>query len=243
MLVLVPLILVTGSRAGLALGILALISCFWVYRKPAISVPRKRQSKMANWQIPVLLIGLIVLGATTFLFSRAQALERLGQANESEDNRELLVQPLLEMTSSYFPWGTGMGAFPETYAISEAFELLDQTYLNHAHNDWLELAITGGLPALILAVIMLIALVRGGFNAMKTQNKKDGAMLFARLGFVILVILGLASVVDYPARTPTISCLAVLAAVWLYGNPIKQSDGNSKKDGTVPLPSLANALT
>jgi hypothetical protein len=44
------------------------------------------------------------------------------------------------------------------------------------------------------------------------------------LGFVLLLLVILASVVDYPARTPMMMAVVVLAGLWLHGNcSVRQS--------------------
>ena len=46
-----------------------------------------------------------------------------------------------------------MGAFEKVFQANEPDALLGPVFLNHAHNDWLEAVITGGLPAAALLVI------------------------------------------------------------------------------------------
>jgi len=45
----------------------------------------------------------------------------------------------------------------------------------------------------------------------------------ARIGSLILLLVVLASAFDYPARTPTMMMIIVVAALWLHGDqPVKQ---------------------
>src|SRR3546814_9365868 len=59
-----------------------------------------------------------------------------------------------DMIQTYWMLGSGFGSFPGVYKIYEPDALLRPSYLNHAHNDWAELLITGGVP---FALIILAA--------------------------------------------------------------------------------------
>ena len=56
----------------------------------------------------------------------------------------------------YAPFGGGFGSFEAAYKIVEPVNLLSLQYLNHAHNDYLELAIEAGLPGLALAGLWIV---------------------------------------------------------------------------------------
>src|SRR3546814_13881846 len=56
----------------------------------------------------------------------------------------------------YWTAGSGFGSFAGAYKMFEPDNLLQEADFNHAHNDWAEVIITGGLPfALILAAAIL----------------------------------------------------------------------------------------
>src|SRR5690606_34739815 len=85
---------------------------------------------------------------------------------------------------------------------------------NHAHNDLLELALTGGLPALSILGWFVAWF---GLNAASVLRQRDRSAStdFARLGVVMIVVLLLSSVVDYPLRTPLMAALFAMACGWL----------------------------
>ena len=206
-LVLIPLILVTGSRAGLVLGAFAIISAFMLYRKPG----------SIGWRIWLSGTAVVTLGLLTALLSRAEALQRLVDTEELDGSRAQFWKPLIDLSGSYFPVGYGPGGFAENYAMVEPKRLLDSTYLNRAHNDWLELYASFGLAGLLVAVaslVMLLWFCRWTIAYRKDQTREA---MFARLGMLMLAIMAMASVVDYPLRTPIFSALFVIACVWAAG--------------------------
>jgi O-antigen ligase len=109
----------------------------------------------------------------------------------------------------FWPWGSGFGTFVPVFKANENLDLMSQAYLNHAHNDLLELLIEGGLP--------IAALVAGGFVAAAVRlwrllRSGDSADLPAALaGFTIVAIAIAHSLVDYPLRMHAIASVAAVA--------------------------------
>jgi O-antigen ligase len=213
--VLVPLLLVTGSRAGLIGGLIGLLSVPLLYRRSSFLVPKKRSGKTLDLRWLLGAFAVLCLGALTLIVSRAEALQRIFLPDQTEDFRFLAWPHIWEMAGKYFPFGAGAGSFVEIFQIHEPNELLQPTYFNHAHNDWLEVYLTLGLPGLVLIAIVLWVFLRAALTAFKDDRGKDKDALFARLGAVILAILALGSVGDYPIRTPALASLFVLATLWL----------------------------
>lgn len=94
--------------------------------------------------------------------------------------------------------------------MQEPFELLGPRYINHAHNDWLQFVIEGGAAAALLmvagAAFAIIRIVR-----MVGEDKEGKATGEAWLGLGLLAVLGVASLVDYPLRVPSIMVLTIIA--------------------------------
>jgi O-antigen ligase len=227
----VPLLLITGSRAGLLLGLTALVlSGAILATGQRGSGPRNTSShssasdvrakpKGRRMGIPaligVLLAGAACLVAITVALSRDLAVERLLERDIAEDARAKTMPTILEITQQHVLLGSGFGSFEQVYQVHEPDALLGPTYMNHAHNDWLELVQTGGFPALalLLAGIVWAALRIGKYS---WSNAVPGD--FRRLGQVgacFLFLAGMASIGDYPLRTPSLASLTVIALVWI----------------------------
>ena len=59
--------------------------------------------------------------------------------------------------------GVRLGFLCGSFQIAEPARLLDSTYLNHAHNDWIEIAVTFGVPGLLLLVGAIFFYARRSF--------------------------------------------------------------------------------
>jgi O-antigen ligase len=208
-LLVILLILVTGSRAGMIMALVALLLLPFV-------LAGGRDELSSRWRVTAWLLplGVVALVGATVLLDRALAVERLISSQTAEDMRIRILPTLLRMIGTYAPWGSGFGTFEQVYKLHEPDGLLATFYMNHAHNDWLELALTGGVPALVLVAIavaaFLLALVRQAGAAAGGE-----AVRFTRLGLGIVLIFGLASLSDYPLRVPSLACLAIVAALWI----------------------------
>src|SRR3546814_17873750 len=71
------------------------------------------------------------------------------------------------------------------------------TYFNHAHNDFLEIVLDGGLPALLL---MLVAIGWYGMASMRAWRGSGRNSVLPQLGSAILFIVFVARAFDSPAR-------------------------------------------
>lgn len=215
-IVLVPLILVTGSRSGLAGGVIGLAAAAVLYRQPTV-IRKVRRGKPDRLKALPILVGLVVLCLSflTYFLSRAEAIERLFSEEATEGGRAEFWAVSLDLVWNYFPWGSGSGSFVEAFQIVEPLHLLDGTYLNRAHNDWIETAVTFGLPGIIALVAATMAF---GIRSYQLWRRADGtkrSVAFGRLASVMIVMIAITSVFDYPLRTPTMMGLFALCALWL----------------------------
>src|SRR3546814_3653142 len=103
------------------------------------------------------------------------------------------------MIAAYFPAGACFCGFYPIFRLHEPFQLLKPTYFNHAHNDFLEIVLDGGLPALLL---MLVAIGWYGMASMRAWRGSGRHSVLPKLGSAILFLVFVASAFDYPARTP-----------------------------------------
>lgn len=224
--VIVPLIFITGSRAGLLLMLPALVlALYLVYfgnyysessLKKSGSTPAKNNlfsGRRIVLTISILaIVGIVV---STILLSRSLAFDRLFGGNDVEELRVQLLPTLFAMIREYMPWGSGFGSFEHVYKIYEPQELLKPFYLNQAHNDWLQYAIEGGIPALLIAIFAVIWLAKRLWITVKNWRSSNPAKFRAVMCFAVISFLLAASIGDYPLRVPSImTVFAVLACVF-----------------------------
>ena len=228
---LVLTILASGSRAGMALGLTALALGFAISRRGIKSALRG----YSRWTLPAIGVGIVALIAIFVLASiaadRAVSIDRLAEVDTAVDMRGRGLPTVITMIRAYFPFGSGLGSFDPIFRIHEPFALLKPTYFNHAHNDFLEIVLTAGLPGLLLLVAAI------AWWAWRSVAAWQGDAVPPKLGSATLLLILLASAVDYPARTPIIMAIATIAAVWL-GEAGRRGDTADE----APLPSTGRKL-
>jgi O-antigen ligase len=204
-------ILSTGSRAGLLVGLIAAVIGLITGRRALSDSLGKLTPKMRILAVIAVTAAISGLLLAAVAFDRAASFERVATLSVEDDLR-LRSQPVVIRTIwDYFPVGAGFGTFDPAYRINEPDTLLSPKYFNRAHNDWLEILFEAGLAG---AALMIAAV---GWFVTRTYRvwREDEAEILPRLGSAFLGLTLVASAFDYPARTPLIMAIGMIAAVWL----------------------------
>jgi O-antigen ligase len=206
-------ILATGSRSGMLLGGLSLaLSLLLVGRRL-----RRRLGGAPAWLFPALItVAVLVVGgfiALSFAADRADAINRLIALTTSDDMRSRALPTVLSMITTYMPFGSGFGSFDPVFRIHEPVGLLKLTYFNQAHNDYLGIALDGGIAGIAVLTAGILWWLAATIRVWRA--KANDTVLLGRLGSSMILLVLVASATDYPARTPTIMAVLVVAAMWL----------------------------
>jgi O-antigen ligase len=199
-------VFITTSRAGMLL-LLATLPFLFLIARPGQGLPR------LGW--PVLGAAGLGLGALIAFATLNPVAQRvLARFSLETDLRWAILPDVVQAIGQYWPVGTGIGTFARVFAPQERLETVDRLYVNHAHNDYLELALEGGIVAVLLMigfVVMLAARARvlAGWQPGAARNTALASLL------AISTIL-LHSVVDYPLRAITITTLFGFLAGLLF---------------------------
>lgn len=215
-IVAVPLILVTGSRSGLVSAVIGLVGATILYQRP--SYTRKGRGKNPDHFNAIVTfggVGIIGVAFLTYFLSRAEAVERLFRNTPGAYDRTDFWAVAVDLLFKYLSWGSGLGSFSETYRVLEPARLLDLSYLNRAHNDWIETAVTFGIPGIITISAVLIGLSLRIHRLWKHSDASKPVVRYGRLASVMIVMLGIASASDYPLRTPIMMGILALCVLWL----------------------------
>lgn len=221
-LLLLPLILMTGSRAGLILAFLGIAAAWWVYKSPIAQA--RAADRQADRRVRLVIFGMIavLMLAVTLVVLRTPAIERLIDTDPAGELRITALPYVFKAAVDFLPFGSGLGTFVEVYQIYEPNKLISVQYFNHAHNDFVELLLTAGVPGVllllgagILALISLRSLHRS--RAGGSDDQGFSQQVLGRAGFSILTMLALSSIADYPLRVPSLMLLGILAATWCAG--------------------------
>jgi len=108
--------------------------------------------------------------------------------------------------------GSGVGSFPQVYPQYEDPAAVTTTFVNHAHNDYLEVALEAGLPGVLLVVALFMWWGSRAVPIWRSAAADRYALAASIASAAILVH----SLVDYPLRTAALSaimaaCLALMA--------------------------------
>lgn len=206
-------ILATGSRAGLLLGAVGAILGLLISARAIRRALRHR----ARWVFPALIAGIFFMIAvgvvSAVLAGRAESIDRLMVTEGGQEMRFRGLPVILEMIGIYFPSGAGSGSFDPLFRIHEPLALLKPTYFNQAHNDFLDVMLSSGLPGLLLLLAALTWWVWATIKAWR--NLANRHSMVPPLGSAMLLLVAIASIFDYPARTPLMMAMVMIAAAWL----------------------------
>jgi O-antigen ligase len=213
-----------GSRAGLAAGAVAFAIGYLMvvsaWRSHAAASRRDGSAvataKYVGWimYLPVAVM-VVLLGIALWASDRSTALTRAMGEDVAADLRIQAWTTVRSMLDTHWVMGSGFGSFPDVYKMFEPDRLLQPSYFNHAHNDWVEILITGGLPAAIILLVTIVwilrRVLRSGLRGLVKGHRGD--IRFPAMAILLLLAVG--SIVDYPLRIPSLQALAVLFIILL----------------------------
>lgn len=224
--ILIISIAATASRSGIVLALLATVISILAYHAGSF--------RRLGWRTRIaIIVGGILLAATAVgLFPLV--LSRFNEASPAEELRFLVLNDLIGLARAVFPAGSGFGTFDLVYRGYENVDILRPTYLNHAHNDLIELIIEAGLPGLLLLVAALAWYIRAALRAVAARRQKRPEAELAIAASLAIAMLFAHSIFDYPLRTPALACVLALATGLLMpsrvARPSRMSDSASRSD-------------
>lgn len=207
------LILAGGSRAGLALALIALPVSLLLVWKNRIRFGRKLPQWVGPATVGVSAALIVLLVVISIGAGRAVAIDRLFTVDPGEDLRARALPSVIKAIGVYFPFGSGLGGFDPVFRVHEPLELLGRVYLNHAHNDYLEIALDAGLAGVLLLGTAISWWAFASIQVWRAKSETETTL--GQLGSAILLLVFVASAFDYPARTPMMMALITIAAIWL----------------------------
>lgn len=195
---------ISGSRTAVILGGTSLIlSAIFIAQKTlgqAFSRGRFRSASV----IFVLLLLPVLSGIGLY-----QIFVRIKTQDPFEDLRYRIAGATWRLAREFLPFGSGFGTFERLYQMKEELPTLTPFYVNHAHNDLVELIIEGGIFSGGALIVFVIGL---GFSTYKIFRRSG--LIEERLekaAVISLWLLLIHSAWDYPLRTTIISSLFAMA--------------------------------
>jgi len=169
-----------------------------------------------GWRLRWVGVPLVVFalaGAVAALSTNPLNSTSASSAKEfSLQSRQYIWRTTAAAIAETFPVGTGLGSFQQVYRLQENPDRVDATYVNHAHNDYLELALELGLPGILL---MLAFFAWWGRRLAQIWSSNLSSP-FDRAATIASAAVLAHSVVDYPLRTSAMAavfamCIGILA--------------------------------
>jgi len=193
-------IVLMRSMAGYALLLPALAGSALIYWRAIVA-------RIAwGWRIAIAALGVAFIALALLGPLSQQKLS--DKFDDSPTSRRVIAETTLGPVADSFPVGTGLGSFADVYRRYQDPDAATNEFVNHAHNDHLEIALELGLPGLL---ILLIFILWWAGRSLRIWRDDFPNAASARAGSVIIAMVLLHSLVDYPIRT------AAIAAVFAMG--------------------------
>jgi O-antigen ligase len=168
--------------------------------------------------------------AALVVLSRAAAIQRLFSEDVSQEIRVRLFFPLLEMGWKFFPFGSGFGSFVDLFKMNEPIWNLSPQYLNHAHNDLLELIIESGVVGALLLGIFFVWWLRRALSIWRSNARAGRHLVLSRTATLATGMMLIASLSDYPLRTPLMAIVFALCCCFMINEDSRRFHASAPAD-------------
>jgi O-antigen ligase len=195
------------SRAGMVLTMVSLVGVYCL-----VLADRRRRTLSAT---P--LNFLVAAAGTAFILIVQFALYRMlarFNADPLDEARLQFARTTIEAAWAYMPFGAGLGTFVPVYGMFEKpQDLFAHAYINHAHDDILELWLETGIFG-----IALMAAFAAWFVARAAKIWRHGSIgtnefdrMLARAATIAVALIIAHSFLDYPLRTAAMTAILAFA--------------------------------
>ncbi len=190
----------------------------------------RRSRRLAPLGAAVVVVGVTFALVSWFGADRIKArLATVYDGRAALEDRAPLWSRLLPVAANYPLWGAGYGTFDYVEPLTRTTGAAVNYRYEHAHNDYLESLLEGGLIRLIL-ILAVIALVYGlGWRALArhAHDPTGGLILGAIFGFTALVIH---SFVDFGLHIPAIALFTAVLCAQICGAAQSGKEGVEDTD-------------
>jgi len=125
----------------------------------------------------------------------------------------------MDAAKAYLPWGSGLGTFVPVYAFFEKpVDTILNTFANHAHNDAVELFLETGVLGLALTALFVLWLGLRSvaiWRSVPPMGAREVDWALARAATIIVTLILVHSLVDYPLRTGAMMAIMAFSCALL----------------------------
>lgn len=202
LLFLLSALVASASRAGI-------VAALVVAGLSLMLIPVAEGARRLRWWRAALAAGVL---AVVLMAVGTEGLLSRFDGGVQQDARWQIFAASARAAWTYFPWGSGLGTFAGVFAPFQSPTLTH--FVDFAHNDYLQLAVEGGLPFLLLAGLALTlaaSSVRRLLRRLRDDPASPWAVLQASCALGLLAVL-LHSLVDFNLRIPANAMVAAFLA-------------------------------
>ena len=200
---------VTLSRAGLLLlGPVLVVA--------ALIVQQYVRGPNRWLRIAVPIAAVFGLAAVVLVLKGGAILDRFEEGSGAA-GRVSILPKVVAAGQILQPLGGGIGTFDTVYRAVEPLDELTPDFLNHVHDDYVELWLEGGWAAVALLASLWVWWGFATFAAWFGPARSDAAL--ARAGSLVTGALLIHSFADYPLRTPALAVVFALACAMMLPTP------------------------
>ncbi len=215
------------SRAGIGLSMLALLGAF-----AFAMVDRRTSSAQLAFRLMAAAVALAIVFAMQFALYRV--MDRFG-TDPLADWRLIFTRRTYAVASEHWLFGSGIGTFVPVYGLHErSQDLLANTFVNHAHNDIVQLLLEAGAPGalLMLAAGLWLTWRMTQIWRQPPAGVSDLDQGLARAATLMLLLIAIHSFVDYPLRTGAMLAVTAFAMALLVPPP---AGANAPEDANLQI--------
>ncbi|MDI1253528.1 O-antigen ligase family protein [Thermomonas sp.] len=152
---------------------------------------------------------------------------------KQEDPRMVIADATFRIGKSYFPLGSGIGSFQPVFEQHMPASLWMPEYVNHAHNEYAQWWLTGGLPAMLVLAFGLIVFALAGIRIFNAKGRSSGIVVAAACWVGIAAAL-VHSWVDFPLSTTTLMTTTAMLAGFMLSATAEVGERARRKYGRRP---------
>lgn len=196
-------IVVTRSRSGIAMAMLGMILVAAIFSR--------HLGGSGSFGLMGRLVTLVI--GFALALGLAPVLDRFAWGDMEGDARWRIASASLDGAGTLLPLGSGLGTYPEAFPVQQPIEL-GKWFINHAHNDYLELLYETGVPGLVLMGVFVVLFLRHWGRQMAGAEWSRFRCLQIGAGIGMTLLLG-HGFTDYNLHVPVnLATFAFLAGLF-----------------------------
>ena len=193
----------TSSRAGMALLVPVLAGCLLI--SGLVRMDWLVQRTWLMWA----LVALVAITAGVSLHWMAGI--------PGQDPRFIIADATFKLGLSWLPWGSGAGSLTPVFESRLPESLWIPNFVNHAHNEFAQWWLTGGLPGMIVVLAGVGVFVAAGIRLLQVRGRRSASLVASGCWMAIAATL-VHSWVDFPLGTLTLATTVGLLAGLLFAS-------------------------